>query len=58
MKKSSQYKKTWQILRKAINKSTFKDNSISNILVDNSVISDPKLIADNFNHFFLILLPV
>jgi hypothetical protein len=49
----SDAKKTWQILRKAMNKSKQSDNSISKIVVDGKTITDPTVIADRFNHFFV-----
>jgi len=52
-KNQSNLKKTWQILRKAINKNVRKGNEIQNILVNNVQVSDPKLMADNFNNFFV-----
>ena len=51
-KYQSNIKKTWQILRKAINKSSNKDCSIQNIILDGNCISDPALMAEKFNVFF------
>ena len=48
----SNIKKTWEIIRKAINNKSKKSNSIQTILVDNVVFSDPHLIANKFNEFF------
>ena len=45
-------KKTWQILRKAINNSCKKENSIQSIIVNNECISDPLIMANKFNEFF------
>ena len=45
-------KKTWQILRKAINNSCKKENSIQNIIINNECISDPLIMANKFNEFF------
>ena len=52
----SNLKKTWQLLRKATNSKVKKDNSITNITVNGTFINDPKLIADHFNNFLLMLL--
>ena len=51
-KYQSDCKKTWQILRKAINNSNKSDNSIKNIIVDGLSIDNPAIMADNFNKFF------
>jgi hypothetical protein len=51
-KYQSNLKKTWQTLRKAMNLTTSKDNSINKILVNNEFISDPKNMADQFNLYF------
>jgi len=51
-KNQSNLKKTWQILRKAINKNINKENGVQNLLVNNVQVTDPKIIADNFNLFF------
>ena len=48
----SNFKKTWQLLRKATNSKVKKDNSITNITVNGTFINHPKLIADHFNNFF------
>ena len=45
-------KKTWQILRKAINNSNKSANSIKNIIVNGLSIDNPAMMADNFNKFF------
>ena len=51
-KYQSDCKKTWQILRKAINNSNKSENSIKNIIVDGLSIDNPAIMADNFNKFF------
>jgi len=51
-KHQSDSKKTWEILRKAINNKSKKDNSIQNIISDGIYIDDPALMADKFNTFF------
>ncbi len=45
-------KKTWQILRKAINNTMKKSNSIQEIVINGLSITDPLIIANNFNKFF------
>ncbi len=45
-------KKTWEVLRKAINNKQKKSNSIQQIIVEGLTISDTKIIAQNFNNFF------
>jgi Reverse transcriptase (RNA-dependent DNA polymerase) len=49
----SDSKKTWEILRKAINNKRKSDNSILSIVVGGRSISDPEQMADNFNKFFV-----
>ena len=51
-KHQSNLKKTWLLLRKAINNKAKKDNSIQNIIVNGSLIDDPFLMATHFNNFF------
>ncbi len=51
-KYQSNAKKTWQILRKAVNNTGKKPNSIQKIIVDGLSIEDNLLIANNFNKFF------
>ena len=51
-KHQSDSKKTWQILRKAINKSSKSDNSIKNIIVQGLIIDNNAVMADQFNLFF------
>ena len=48
----SNLKKSWALIRLALNKKHSKDSSISKILVNNKEISDPQEIANNFNIFF------
>jgi Reverse transcriptase (RNA-dependent DNA polymerase) len=48
----SNLKKTWSLIFEAIKKSSPKLDSINEILVDNSVINDPLLMANCFNDFF------
>jgi len=51
-KYQSNSKKTWEILRKAINNKKKKENSIQNLIIEGKLINDPKLMADKFNTFF------
>ena len=51
-KHQSDIKKTWEILRKAINNSKQRDNSIQNIIVNQECIEDAACMANNFNKFF------
>ncbi len=46
-------KKTWQTLFMAIRKSKNTTHNCSSLLVDNSLITDPKTIAEKFNAFFI-----
>ena len=52
VKYQSDCKKTWQILRKAINNSNKSTNSIKNIIVNGLSIDNPAMMANNFNKFF------
>ncbi len=45
-------KKTWEILRKAINNTSKKTNSIQKIVSNGITLDDPGSIANNFNIFF------
>jgi Notch-like protein len=49
----SNLKKTWSILKNAINQTPNKSSSISRLLVGNAEITDPCLIAESFNEFFI-----
>ena len=53
VKYQSDCKKTWEILRKVINKSKRSDNSITSIISEGKTIYNPGLIADKFNEFFV-----
>ena len=48
----SNLKKSWELIRLAMKKKTDKSSSISNILVNNSIVSNPQEIAVLFNEFF------
>ena len=52
LKYQSDSKKTWEILRKAINNSNKSDNSIQSIIVDGNIVENPAILADKFNEFF------
>ncbi len=52
IKHQSDIKKTWQILRKAINNKSKSENSIQEIIINNEIINDPARIAEEFNKFF------
>ena len=45
-------RKTWQILFSAINKKTKKVNDLSHLTINGIVISDPQIMATQFNEFF------
>jgi protein-arginine kinase len=45
-------KKTWEILRKAVNNVKKKDNAIQQIVRNDAVISDKVLMVQEFNTFF------
>ncbi|MBM3937968.1 MAG: hypothetical protein FJ333_04840 [Sphingomonadales bacterium] len=53
----SDSRKTWQILRRAINKSKSTKGGVLNILVNGQTLTDPKLVANEFNNFFLNVAP-
>ena len=53
IKYQSDCKKTWEILRKAINNSKKSVNSIQSIIVNGTSIHDPATMADQFNNFFV-----
>ena len=48
----SDFKKTWAILKKAINKQNYKSSTMDCLKIDNVLVSDPKLMANNLNIFF------
>ena len=48
----SNSKKSWDLIRSALNKKSDKNSSIANIIVDNCVITDPMIMANHFNEFF------
>ena len=52
IKHQSNLKKTWSLLRKAVNNKSKKDNSIQNIIIDGSLVNNPFLMAEHFNIFF------
>jgi uncharacterized membrane protein YgaE (UPF0421/DUF939 family) len=47
--------KTWKILNSLISRTSKKD-SIDEIIINNTLIHDPKQITDSFNLFFLLIL--
>ena len=51
VKYQSDCKKTWEILRKVINKSKRSDNSITSIISEGKTIYNPGLIANKFNDY-------
>ena len=51
-KHQSDVKKTWEIIRQAINNKHKKSNSIQSIIHNNVTFNDPLLIANEFNLFF------
>jgi len=57
IKYQSDSRKTWQVLRKAINKNKFSNKGILSITVNGKSITDPKQMADEFNKFFLGVAP-
>ena len=52
-KYQSDMKKTWEILRKAINNTKKRDNNIQNLICDGLSVSDPLIMANNLNEFFI-----
>ena len=48
----SNLKKTWDLIKTAMNKKSDKSTNISSILLNNVIVSDPQLIANHFNDFF------
>jgi hypothetical protein len=51
-KNQSNLKKSWQLLKTAINKKPAKSSLISKLYVNDDVINDPKDMATHFNKFF------
>ena len=51
VKAQSNLKKTWSILKSAINKNC-KKSSLTELNIDGVLVSDPKIIANNLNVFF------
>ena len=51
VKAQSNLKKTWSILKSAINKNS-KKSSLTELNIDGVLVSDPKMIANNLNVFF------
>ena len=51
-KAQSDLKKTWAILKKAINKPNSKSSSIDCLKIDEVLVSDPKVMANKLNTFF------
>jgi hypothetical protein len=52
VKHQSNLKKTWSLIHEVIKKSSAKSDCINEILVNNSTINDPLLMANKFNEFF------
>ena len=48
----SNAKKSWELIRSAMNKKNVKSSTISHIVINNSVVSDPQEMANHFNSFF------
>ena len=49
---SKNLRKTWQLLYNAIRKTKNKKDSCTSLMVNGNKISDPSLMAENFNKFF------
>ena len=49
--RSSDLKKTWSLINSLIGKNT--KSNINEIIVNNNTISDPKVIAESFNDYFV-----
>ena len=45
-------RKTWQLLFASINKKTKKQNNLSHLTINGKIISDPSIMAAQFNEFF------
>jgi hypothetical protein len=45
-------KKTWQLVHEIIKKGNSKSDSIQQIFVNNSIVSDPSLMSNYFNEYF------
>ena len=58
IKHQSNLKKTWSLLRKAVNNKSKKDNSIQNIIIDGSLVNNPFLMAEHLIFFFRMLLTI
>ena len=48
----SNSKKSWELIKTVLNKKSEKNSSISNIIIDNTVITDPCDMSNYFNEFF------
>ena len=48
----SNIKRTWDLIKSALNKKSEKSASVTSILINNCTIEDPELIANHFNNFF------
>ena len=46
-------RKTWGTLRKALNNSTYRKEFPDHFVIDGDIQSDPKIIADKFNSYFI-----
>jgi hypothetical protein len=53
MLNQSNIKKTWDLIFEVIKKNKSKSNDISTILVNNLPVSDPNVIATEFNNYFV-----
>ena len=57
-KNKNNIKKTWAIINEVINKTNMKKNYLPrSLIVNNKTIYDKKLIAENFNDFFVNIGP-
>ena len=52
-KYQSDMKKTWEILRKAINNSKKRDNNIQSLICNGLITDDPVQMANSLNEFFI-----
>ena len=54
IKYKNNIKKTWHVIKEAIGKARFNNQTIfsKKVLIDEKIITNPKIIAEKFNNFF------
>ncbi len=49
----SNLKKTWKLLKEAVNQNSIKTTEIGSLIINGEEITNPKLMAENLNNFFI-----